>query len=88
MSTPNQWELGGEILDKGKEHRAFLTISESWSEVEKALAESQQFSKNLKKVGVGRTEDPTLILARIVPALEEHAETVRLVARQMRERLG
>lgn len=88
MSSPQQWELGGDILDKGVEHPAIKTITDSWTFVLSKLEEVKKTSANLKKVGVGRTEDPTLIVARLLPALRDHAEEILTVAKQLEEKLG
>ncbi len=88
MSTPQQWELGGEIMDQGMEHPALKAISADLEEVRKVLAEIQKQSAGLKKCGVGRTEDPTLIVARLVPKIRSMSETVSIVADQLSARLG
>jgi hypothetical protein len=88
MSTPEQWELGGEVMDNGTSHGAFIAIYESWTHVLSKLEEIQKFSKNLKKVGVGRTEDGTLIVARLVPALRDYAKVILVVADQLEQKLG
>ncbi len=88
MSTPEQWELGGEIVDRGMDHPALLAIQASLNELCASLAEVQAHSAGLKRAGCGRTEDPTLIVARVVPALRELSETAAIVARQLEERLG
>lgn len=82
-TTPTQWKLGGEVIDQGAEHPALATVSKSWAGVLAVLAEVQQQSAGLKRVGAGRTEDPTLLLAQLVPALREHAELVNIVAAQL-----
>lgn len=88
MSTPQQWELGGEIVEKGLEHAAFRPVLDSWNEVLIRLEEVRRTSAGLKKVGVGRTEDPTLIVARLVPALREVAEEIAAITGQLEARLG
>jgi hypothetical protein len=88
MSTPEQWELGGEIMDKGMEHQALLCVQASLDDLCASLAEAQAHSSALKRAGCGRTEDPALIIARVVPALRELAETAALVASQLETRLG
>lgn len=88
MSTPQQWELGGEILDKGTEHPSLKIITDSWTSVLEKLDEVRKTSERLKRVGVGRTEDGTLIVARLVPSLRGHAEEILAVAKQLEERLG
>jgi hypothetical protein len=87
-STPEQWELGGKILDECESHPAIKTIRDDYDAVVAALKESAKQSKAMKRIGVGRTEDPNLILANVVPAIEELADTARLVAKQLKERLG
>lgn len=88
MTTPEQWELGGEIMDKGVEHASLAAVLASWEAVLASLSEAQRASKGLRRAGCGRTEDPTLIVARVVPGLRELAETAALVAKQLEERLG
>lgn len=88
MSTPEQWELAGEIMDQGIKHGSLDAIIKSWEEVLVALKEIQGQSINLKKCGVGRTEDGTLIVAKLVPALREHADLIVTIADQMSKRLG
>ena len=87
-STPEQWELGGEILDKGEAHPAIKAIKDEYNAVIQALHDAASKSKNLKRVGVGRTEDPTLVVAHVVPAIEELSETAKLIAHQLKTRLG
>lgn len=88
MTTPAQWELAGSIVDEGAGHAAFAPIASSWQEVLARLEEVRKASGNLRRIGAGRTEDGTLLVARVVPALEELAREAGTVARQMRERLG
>lgn len=82
-----KWELGGEILEQGAAHPSLACVGTSWQDVLKALGEIQEQSKGLKRFGVGRTEDPTLILARVVPALRSLSETAALIADQLEGRL-
>lgn len=81
------WELGGEIMDQGLEHPALKAVMAELKELEMALADVQKQSKCLKKFGVGRTEDPTLIVARVVPQLRRLGEAAGLVADQLQARL-
>lgn len=87
-TTPKEWELGGEIIDKGMDHPAFKRIQDAWKDVETAMADVQRQSAGLKRIGVGRTEDPTLIGAKVIPALEDYAREVGLIAKQLKDRLG
>jgi len=81
------WILGGEIMDQGMSHGSLMAIQVALEDLRKELEEVQKQSVNLKKFGVGRTEDPTLIIARVVPAIRNLAETATLVADQLTERL-
>lgn len=81
------WELGGEIMDQGLGHPCLQVVSNACQGVLAALAEIQQQSASLKRFGVGRTEDPTLIVARLLPALRNLSEETGFVARQLEERL-
>ena len=87
-STPEQWELGAEILDQKEKHPAIQTLKKAYDEILKSVDEADKRSKNLKKVGVGKTEDPTLVMSHVVPAIEELAEEAQIVARQLTQRLG
>lgn len=81
------WELGGEIVDQGLGHPCMQVVSNACQDVLLALAEIQRQSAGLKKIGVGRTEDPTLIIARLVPALRNLSEEASFIADQLQERL-
>jgi hypothetical protein len=87
-STPEQWELGGEILDKGEHHPAIKVLADDYKKILEGLKEAQEHSKGMKRIGVGRTEDPTLIGAHVIPAIEEMAEDARHVIQQLKQRLG
>ena len=87
-STPEQWELGGEILDRGERHPAIKAIRDEYEKVLAAIRESAERSRGMKRIGVGRTEDPTLVLANVVPAIRELSETASVVADQLEKRLG
>lgn len=81
------WELGGEIMERGSKHPSLAAVEKEWLEVLASLAGIQSQSASLKRVGVGRTEDPTLIIAHLVPRLRELSTTAALVADQLEERL-
>ncbi len=87
-STPEQWEMASEILEQKAEHSALKQIKAHWEDVLKAVAEADQKSKNMKRIGVGRTADPDLVIAHVVPAIEELGRLSMLVAKQMKERFG
>lgn len=86
-SSPEQWELAAEILDEGEKHPALKVIKDQYEELLKGLKTAAQKSANMKKIGVGRTEDPTLVLAHVVPELRELAEKAKIVAAQMEQKL-
>lgn len=86
-SSPEQWELAAEILDKGMDHPAMKAVTAPLKGIEDALKDAARRSANMKKIGVGRTEDPTLVIAHVVPAIEELADTARVVAKQLVGRL-
>ena len=88
MSSPMQWEAAAEILDWGKDHPALERVGRAYGDVFEALDEARKRSKSLQKVGVGHTEDPTLVVAYVVRALRELAEEAEVVATQMEKRLG
>ncbi len=81
------WALGGEIMDQGMAHPALRALQAALDEVQGALADVQLQSKGLKRHGVGRTEDPALILARVAPRVRSLGETAALVADQLEARL-
>lgn len=88
MTTPAQWELGGEIIKQGTEHASLAAVCAAYADVLKSLLETRTSAEGLRRVGAGRTEDPALIVANIVPSLRELAETASLVASQLEERLS
>lgn len=88
MTTPEQWELGGKILDDGMSHPSMKAVTNAVAALEAVLADAKRRSAGLRRVGAGRTEDPTLILAQVVPALRELAEEAEAVAGQLERRLG
>jgi len=87
-SSPDQWEMAAEILEKKESHPAIQALKKAYDEVLKSIDKAEKFSKNLKKVGVGRTEDPTLVVREVVPAIKELAEEADLIAKQLVQRLG
>jgi hypothetical protein len=84
--SEEQWEMAAEILEQGESHPALKVLTDQFGEVVKGLKEAAQRSARLKKVGVGRTEDPTLVLALVMPEIKTLAEKAALVAKQMEQR--
>lgn len=87
-SSPQQWEAAAEILEQKAEHEAIKIIKNGYETVLKAIDEADRKSKNLKRVGVGRTEDPTMVMIHVQPAIQELGEVCLVIARQMKERFG
>ena len=87
MTSEAQWEMAAEILQKGEKHPAIKAVYDAYQEVVAQIDEAAVRSKNMKRIGVGRTEDPTLVVSHVVPALRELAETASLIAEQMEKRL-
>jgi len=87
-SSEEQWEMANDIINQGESHPAFKAIKAGWDEGVKAIAEAKRRSESMKRVGAGRTEDPTFVTTGITPALKEYAEEVLTIANQMNKRLG
>ncbi len=81
------WALGDEVLGLGMGHPALKAVTAEIAALEAALAEAKARSASLKRFGVGRTEDPALVVAHVVPALRSLGETAALVADQLQARL-
>lgn len=86
-SSPAQWELAAEILDKGEDHPALKVVKTHWEDVLKGVAEGKRRSMRMKSIGVGRTEDPTMVMLHVAPALKELGETALVVAKQLKDKL-
>jgi hypothetical protein len=87
-SSEEQWELAAEILAKKEEHDAIKAIKAGYEDVLKSIAEAEKRSKGMQRMGVGRTEDPTLVLTMVVPAIQELSETCAVIVEQMQKRLS
>ena len=72
-SSPEQWEAAGTWLDEGANGYDLKKLVLRMKDVMDGLKEAQRASQNLRSRGVGRTEDGTLIVARVVPPLRELA---------------
>ncbi len=88
MTTPMQWELADNIIEQRLEHPALRAVAQDWDKVSAVLDELKRAGDGLKKCGAGRTEHATIVVARLVPAIRELAETAALVADQMEKRLA
>ncbi len=87
-TSPEQWDAAAEILEKKEEHKAIQVIKNGLANVLKAINEADQRSKGMKRIGVGRTADPDLVLAYVAPAIQELGEECLVIAKQMKERFG
>lgn len=86
-SSPMQWELASDILAKKESHPALKVLQVQYAKILEGLEEAAQRSARMKKVGVGTTEDPTFILAHVVPEIRKLGEKCLLVAKQLEEKL-
>lgn len=86
-STPEQWELAGKILDDGEKHPAIQALAKAYQAVLGSLKEAADRSQQLRKRGVGRTEDGSLILANVVPEIEALSKIAAKVAQQLQQKL-
>lgn len=86
-STPAQWDLGTEVLSQKMAHPALKVVLAQVGVVETSINAASQRSASLKKIGAGSKEDPTLVLAHVIPELETLAKTAMTVAKQLKERL-
>lgn len=87
-TSPDQWDAAAEILEKKAEHAAIKIIKTGYEEVLKAIDEADRRSKNMKRIGVGRTEDPTMVLVHVEPAIRELGEECMVISKQMKEKFG
>jgi hypothetical protein len=80
------WGVAADILDQGEAHPALMVLKNQFDAVLNGIKEATQRSSRLKKAGMGRTEDPTLVLALVVPEIKTLAEKAAIVAKQMEQR--
>jgi len=87
-SSPEQWDAAAEVLEKKAEHAAIKVLRDGYDRVLKAIDEADRKSKNMKRIGVGKTADPDLVLAEVVPAIQELGEECMAIVKQMKTRFG
>jgi len=87
-TSPEQWEAAAEVLEKKAEHAAIKVIKDGYDTVLQRIDEADRKSKNMKRIGVGRTADPDLVLAHVVPAIQNLGEECLTIAKQMKTRFG
>lgn len=71
FSETEQWEMADELLRGGMGHEVLAEVVAAHAALQATLVEALEASRGLKRVGAGRTEDPTLVIARVLPALRE-----------------
>lgn len=87
-TSPEQWELAGDILDKGTTHPSFQAIAKAWDKVVQELGEAKKRSERMDRIGVGRTEDPTFMLTMVIPAMETYGKVLNRVVDQLKQKMG
>ena len=87
-SNPEQWELAGDILDKGTGHPAFAQLAAAWDKVVQGLGTAKKRSDRMRQIGVGRTEDQHLIAAEVIPNMKRYQKDLAAVINQLEDRLG
>ena len=85
-TSPEQWEGAAELLDWGADHPAIEVLSDQFKKILEGIKEAAARSARMKKIGVGRTEDPTFVLAHVVPEIKKLGEKAIIVAKQMEQR--
>ena len=85
-TSPEQWEGAAEILDWGADHPAIKVLSDQFEKILGGIKEAAVRSARMKKIGVGRTEDPTFVLVHVMPEVKKLGEKAILVAKQMEQR--
>ena len=80
-------DLAHEILEQGLRHPALGAVSRAWEQVESALKKADTEHQNMHRHGIGSTEDVTLVMNHIVPALKSYQGTVEVVIDQLTQRL-
>lgn len=86
-TSEEQWELAAGILDKGEDHPALKVLRDQYDKILSGIKEAAQRSARMKKIGVGRTEDPTFVLVHVMPEIKKLGEKAEIVAKQMEQRL-
>lgn len=87
ITEQDTWELADKILNEGFDHPSLRLVKEQYEALQKVVKETQEQGINLKRYGAGRTEHPTIIMANIVPALEELGEIAEAISTQLKNRL-
>lgn len=87
-SSQEQWEMAAEIIEQGEKHPAIKIIKDQYEKILDALKECKKHSDGVKRIGVGRTEDPTFVMTYLQPEILELAKECTLIAKQLEQRLG
>lgn len=81
-------EVAEAIIKEGEKHDAIKVIKDAYDEIVEALKECDKAHKRFKEIGLGSTEDATVIMQKVQPKVLALAKTAGLVAKQLEERLG
>jgi hypothetical protein len=81
-------EIAEAIIKEGEKHDAIKVIKDAYDEILEALKECEKAQKRFKELGLGSTEDPTVVMQKVQPKVLALAKTASLVAKQLEDRLG
>jgi hypothetical protein len=81
-------EIAEEIIKKGEKHDAIKVIKDAYDEIIKALDECEKASKRFRELGLGATEDATVIMQKVQPKVLALAKVAGAVAKELEQRLG
>jgi len=85
--SPDRNLIASEILDQGEDHPALKVLKAQYDAIVNGIKAASQHSARMAKVGVGRTEDPTYVLAHVLPEIKKLAREAAIVAQQMEKRV-
>jgi len=84
-SRPDKCELAAEMLEQGERHPAISLLNKAYEDIVRKLREAKIDSDKYKKMGVGITEDPSIVMETVYPAVVDLAEKAQLIAKQMKD---
>lgn len=83
---PERGAMASAILDQGEDHPALRILKAQYEAIVNGIKEASQHSSRMAKIGAGRTEDPTYVLAHVMPEVKKLAEQATIIAKQMEQR--
>jgi len=86
-TSEEQWELASEIIKQGEKHPALAVIKKQYDAILEGVKTAAKRSAAMKRIGVGRTEDPNFVLIEIRPEIEKLSKVSEAVAAQLTQRL-